>query len=79
MALQPVLTVQSTGRPLLAPVFLLPCWRTYRIGPTIQLHFGFAAHIDRFLLTPFRVVFLRRNRFRRDSFAKYLVLLVFFK
>ena len=34
VALQPVLTVQSTGRPLLAPVFFLAGWRTCRIGPT---------------------------------------------
>ena len=30
-------------------------------------------------LTPFRVVFFRRNRFRRNAFATYLVLLVFLK
>ena len=34
MGLQPVLTVQSTGGPLLGAVFLVPCWRTYRIRPT---------------------------------------------
>ena len=34
MALQPVLIVQSTGHPPLALVFLLPGWRTNRIGPT---------------------------------------------
>ena len=34
VALQPVLTVRSAGRPLLAPDFLLPSRRTYRMGPT---------------------------------------------
>ena len=34
VALQPVLTVHPTGRPLLAPVFFLAGWRTCRIGPT---------------------------------------------
>ena len=37
MALQPVLTVQSTGGPLLAPVFLFACWRTFRIGLTTPI------------------------------------------
>ena len=77
VALQPVLTVQSTGRPLLAPVLLLACWRTCRIGPTFLLQFSFAAHIGRSLLTPFRVVLFRWIRFRRNAFATYLALLVF--
>ena len=45
MGLQPVLTVQSTGRPLLAPVLLLACWRTCRIDPMLWPLFGFAAHL----------------------------------
>ena len=52
MALQPVLTVQSTGCSLLAPVLLLACWRTCRIGHTFGPQFGFAAHIGRFHVDP---------------------------
>ena len=80
MALQPVLTVQSSDRPLLAHDFLLPSWR---IPVAWILRFDLSLDLQPIQavscrLPPFMLCF-RRNRFRKNNVATYLVFLVSFK
>ena len=77
MALQPVLTVQSTSRTL-GPRFSclvgVPIASIPRFDPSLA-----SQRIKVVLCRPPFMLCFRRNRFRRNAFATYLVLLVFLK